>query len=260
MSLAWHVIHALEDRRVLATSTAHLRVVARTVLEAGADALLCFRASDNHVHSVVLADRAGAGVFARAVANMLWHRLRLPVPFEPARVRPIRDQAHLRNTFDYVLGNAEHHGAPHDTLFEASNLPDLLGLRELGAVTRASVRAALPRVDRPALLALLGVDTLAPRFAAEHLVASACAAVALPSLDAPVRDALPARIAAMHVAAPHLLPGAIDSLLGLPSRTGSRLRATAPVPALVAAIGLQMDLRARKNIAALTAPFGPIAS
>ncbi len=259
MSLGWHVVHALEDRRVIATAAAHLRVVARTVVEAGGDALLCFRGSDNHLHSVLLADRARAGAFARTVANMLWHRLRLPVPFEPARIRPIRDQAHLRNTFDYVLGNAEHHGAPHDPLFESSNLPDLLGLRELGAVTRTCVRAALPRVGRPDLSRLLGVEELSARFVAEHLVEAACAAVALPTLDTGSREALAVRIAALHVAGPHLAPGQVDTLFDLPSRTGSRLRARAANPALVGAIGLQMDLRARRNIVALTAPFASVA-
>ncbi len=258
MSLGWHVVHALEERRVLATAAAALRVVARTVLEAGGEALLCFRGSDNHLHSVLLADRVRAGAFARTVANTLWHRLRLPVPFEPARIRPIRDQAHLRNTFDYVLGNAEHHGAPHDPLFEASNLPDLLGLRECGAVTRATVRAALPRIARPDLLKLLGVDELAGRFAPEHLVEATCAAVLLGSLGGRRAEVVAARTAAVHVAAPHLAPGQVDALLGLSDRSGARMRALAPGPVsnpIATAIRLQMDLRARKNIVAMTAPF-----
>jgi hypothetical protein len=261
MPLAWHIIHALDDRRVLASSAERLRIVARTVLEAGAGALLCFRGSDNHLHSVLLADRAAAGVFGQFVANALHHRLGLLVPFEPTRFRPVHDQAHLTNAFGYVLGNAEHHGTVHDPFFEASNLPDLLGLRELGAVTRTCVRNTLPRVDRPRLLGLLGVEALAPRFAPEHLVASACAAVALPSLQSRTAEAMAARIAAVHMAAAHVatrpvLAREVEALLGLSARTGARLRSNTPDPTLVAAIGLQMDLRARKNIVGLTAAFG----
>lgn len=261
MPLAWHVIHALDDRRVLASSAEELRIVARTVLVAGGGALLCFRGSDNHLHSVLVTDRSTAGVFGRSVANALHHRLRLPVPFEPTRFRPVHDQAHLRNVFGYVLGNAEHHGTVHDPFFEASNLPDLLGLRELGALTRTCVRTALPRVDRPRLLDLLGVEALAPRFAPEHLVAASCAAVALPTLESRTPEAMAARIAAVHVTANSpLLAKEIEALLGVSARTGARLRSATADAALVAAIGLQMDLRARKNIAALTAPFGELAS
>ncbi|MDP2304927.1 MAG: hypothetical protein Q8P18_02755 [Pseudomonadota bacterium] len=256
MPLAWQVIHALDDRRVLATSPAELRALARTVLDAGGDALLCFRAADNHLHSVLLADRATVGVFGRLVANTLHHRLRLPVPFEPTRFRPVHDQGHLRSVFGYVLGNAEHHGAGHDPFFEASNLPDLLGLREVGAATRTRVRAALPRVDRAALLTLLGVDALAPRFAAEHLLASACAVAGLPSLEQRTSEALAARIAAAHLAARHVSAHDLEAILHVSARTGARLRAAAANPALVTGIALQMDLRARKNIAALTAPYG----
>jgi hypothetical protein len=253
--LAWHVTHALSDRRVVASAPEELRVVARTVIEAGGDALLAFRASDNHVHSVFAGDRAAAGRFGRHVATALHHRLRLPVAFEPTGFRPIRTQGHLVNTFDYVLGNAEHHGAAHDPLFEASNLPDLLGLRSIGAATRARVRAMLPRVDRARLLGLLGVDTLGPAFAPEHLVGAACAAAAIATLESRSPEALVARIAALHAGVPHLPVTGLDTLLGIPERTARRLRAHRPDPALVTAIGLQMGLRRTLGLVAPDAPF-----
>lgn len=257
MSLAWQIIHALEDRRVIATGPEQLRVIARTVLEEGGDALVCFRGSDNHVHTILLADRERAGVFGRNVANALHHRLRLPVAFEPTRFRPVHDQQHLYKVFGYVLANAEHHGTSHDLHFEASNLPDLLGMRELGARSRARVRLALPRIDRAFLLGLLGVEDLTPTFAAEHLVQAACAATALPSLAARTAEALAARVAVTHLALGDLSAAAIDNLLGVSPRTGARLRAETPDPTLTMAIRLQMDLRVRKHIESLTAPFGP---
>lgn len=158
--LAWHVTHALSDRRVLAARPEELRLVARTVLAAGGDDLLAFRASDNHVHTLFAGDRAAEGAFARDTANALHNRLRLPVPFEPTDSAPFARTATSGTrspTFSATPSTAS-----HDPLFEASNLPDLLGLRSLGAASRARVRAMLPRVDRAALLALLGVDALAP--------------------------------------------------------------------------------------------------
>ncbi|MDP2307199.1 MAG: hypothetical protein Q8P18_14330 [Pseudomonadota bacterium] len=253
--LAWHITHALCDRRVIATEPAELRVLARTVIEAGGDALLAFRGSDNHVHSVFAGERAAAGGFARHVASALHHRLRLVVPFEPTDVRPIRTQGHLGNSFEYVLGNAEHHGAAHDRLFEASNLPDLLGLRAIGAATRARVRAMLPRVDRALLLRLLGVDALEAAFAPDHLVAAACAAAAIPTLRSRSPEAVAARIASLHVGAPHLTARELEALLGIPERTARRLRASAVDPALLIAIGLQMDLRRKLGIIVSDAPF-----
>jgi hypothetical protein len=253
--LAWHVTHALSDRRVVAACPEDLRVVARTVLAAGGDALLAFRASDNHVHTVLAGGRAEAGVFARAVANALHNRLRLPVPFEPTDFRPIRVQGHLQNAFAYVLGNAAHHGATHDRFFEASNLPDLLGLRSLGAASRTRVRAMLPRVDRAVLLGVLGVDALTPAFAPDLLVAATCAAAALPSLVSLRPEAVTARIAAMHVATPHLPIVALDELLEVSTRTGRRLRSEPRDEALILAIGLQIDLRLRLGVIAADAPF-----
>ncbi len=257
--LAWHVTHALSDRRVVATEAADLRVVARTVIEAGGAGLLAFRASDNHVHTLFAGDRASAGSFARDVANALHNRLDLPVPFEPTDIRPIRAQGHLGSTFRYVLGNAENHGAAHDRLFEASNLPDLLGMRSIGALTRVRVRAMLPRVDRAFLLALLGIDALAPAFDPALLVEAACAAAALPSLATRTPAAVAARIAAMHVAAPHLSPRESDALLEVPSRTGRRLRGQPRDEALIVAIGLQIDLRLRLGVIAPDAPFLAVA-
>ncbi|MES2638039.1 MAG: hypothetical protein V4850_01095 [Myxococcota bacterium] len=107
----------------------------------------------------------------------------------------------------------------------------------------------------------MGVEALAPRFAPEHLVASAYAAVALPSLRSRTAEAMAARTAAVHTAAAHvvtrpILAREIEALLGLSARTGARLRSGAPDPTLVAAIGLQMDLRARRNVVAVTGAFG----
>ncbi len=253
--LAWHVTHALSDRRVVASCPEDLRVVARTVLAAVGDELLAFRASDNHVHTVFAGGRAAAGAFARAVANALHNRLQLPVPFEPTDFRPIRVQGHLQNAFGYVLGNAAHHGATHDRFFEASNLPDLLGLRSLGAASRARVRAMLPRVDRAALLALFGVDALTPAFAPDLLIEATCAAAALPSLVSLRPEAVAARIAAMHVATPHLPIAAVDALLAVSTRTGRRFRSEPRDEALIVAIGLQIDLRLRLGMIPADAPF-----
>lgn len=255
MGLGWQVIHALSDRRVLATGSADLRALARIVIAAAGDALLAFRASDNHLHTSLLCDRAEAGAYARRVSHGLRAVLPRGVSFEPTQIREIRNQGHLAAQFSYVLGNAEHHNSKHDPWFEASNLPDLLGLRPLAARSRAVVRSALPRVDRGELLGLLGVDALEPSFEPDLLPDAAAAAMALPDVSGRTPDAVAARVAAAHLAARHLSPGEVDRLLGIPPRTGARLRAMLPESSLIRAIGLQIDLRRRRPAIAPDAAF-----
>lgn len=254
MGLGWQVIHALEDRRVLATTPAELRRLARVVVEAAGDTLLAFRASDNHVHASLLCDRAQAGAYARRVSNTL-AVLPYGAGLEPTHIREIRNQGHLAAQFTYVLGNAEHHGATHDPWFEASNLPDLLGMRGLAVRSRAVLRKALPRVGRAELLALLGVEGLEPTFDPALLSEAAAAAVAVPDLVGRTPDVVAARVAAAHLAIAHLGVHDADALLGVPARTGVRLRATPPRPGLVRAIGLQIDLRRRRPAAGGSDPF-----
>jgi hypothetical protein len=54
------------------------------------------------------------------------------------------------------LTQIKRHGVTHlDPLLEATNLPDLLGLRSVGRYTAANVRRVLPRIQRGQLLEML---------------------------------------------------------------------------------------------------------
>ena len=86
-------------------------------------------------------------------------------------ITDVRDQWHLSSTFFYVLDQRDHHAVGGDFFHEATSLPDLLGMRKLGAHTRQLVRERLPpmRLD---LLPILGVPELEPggaRRPARHL-------------------------------------------------------------------------------------------
>jgi len=183
--LGFHVRLRLRDDRVIAQSPAHRRALARIVLaQARRDRLLAFGVADTHLHLETGGDRAAAGQLARRIEIQTRLALPLPVGFSPAYFKPILNQSHLSHSFTYILKQESHHGLQSDLLHEASNLPDLLGLRLLGGYTVANVQAMLPRVRREALLEILGAPGLAdspcpPAFLAE----SAAAALGLADLS-----------------------------------------------------------------------------
>ena len=244
-----HLILRLRDDRVLAPDTRARRRLARSVLAVAADfELLAFRAADSHLHLEAACDRARAGELARRLAIALHRRLAAAaVGFERARIQPIRGQHHLENTFHYILGQERHHGLRSDPLAESSNLPDLLGLRLLGAHTIPRVRALLPCVRRGDLLAHLSLDAIpeTPGSAAD-LVDAAAAAAGLPDLEGRSREIADARAAAALAASGSLATGALAELLGVDARTIRRLRARPVDERLVGAVRLQLGLRAAR--------------
>lgn len=241
--LGWHITARLRDDRVIASDAISRRVAATVVLRAGQGSrLMAFRVVDTHVHALLATPRAEAGRFATRALGSLVQALDLPVRFEPARLRPVEDQRHLRNAFDYVLRNHRHHDVAGDTWHDASNLPDLLGLRTVGAHTIPVVRALLPRVTRDDLLAHLGVRELGLGPASpEHLAAAALAASGARSLSGRSVESVAARVAAAHTG---LAAEETAAALGTTSRSIRRLRAAPPDRALVAAILRQCAWRA----------------
>jgi len=163
MPVGHHVRLRARDDRVVTPSPADRRRYARTVLEVGREfGLLCFRGADTHGHVELACNRDAAGEFARRVEIALTLGLGVDGGFQPAWVGPIHDQRHLQATFRYILRQRDHHELESDPFHEASNLPDLLGLRPLGVYTAARVRELLPRVHRDDLLELLGADLGSP--------------------------------------------------------------------------------------------------
>ncbi|MBW2523125.1 MAG: hypothetical protein JRI23_03075 [Deltaproteobacteria bacterium] len=248
--LAFHLRASLADRRVIAPTTQEQRILARAVLEAARPyPLIAFRAADNHLHLLAACCREWCGKLLRYASSSIRQRLRLPVPFGAPHFEPVRDQRHLVNAFHYQLRQDDRHDVDLDPWAEASNLPDLLGLRPLGRYTAANVARWLPRIQPAQLLARFGIepDQLLhgplPRESFHLLADAAAAAASLPSLEGRSDEVVQARRAAVHVASGHLTGPEVATLLGASLRTVRRLHATPAPPDLVDALRRQLRLR-----------------
>jgi hypothetical protein len=249
MPLAWHLIQRLDDDRVIVRDIAQRRIYAETAARLGRDCgLFVFGLPDNHGHAGLDCDRATAGRFAQRLAVSLRIQLDLPVSFSPLRLVPIQDQAHLRNTLDYILGQATHHRVQGDPLLEATSLPDLLGLRTTGAYLAGRVRALLPRTHRELLLEHYGLTELRDDLDEVDfgdLAVAAASAVGAPRLDGRSLPVVEARAAAAHVARSRLSVSRIAGLLGVTPRAVRKLLLREPDERIARAIRLQLDLRQR---------------
>lgn len=253
--IAHHIRLRLRADRVIAPSTREQRLLATAALKLGRlFVLLAFRAADTHIHLQAACDGAAACEYGRRLAISLQRRLSIGVGFEPTYVQPILDQRHLVRTFFYILRQHTRHGLSNDPLHEASNIPDLLGLRINGRYTAGNVRAKLPRVTRPMLLEQLGCAELATSddrpedVCFDHLADAAAAAIGEPELRGRSSRIVAARRAAAHVAAPDLPSERIAQHLGIARRTVDRLL-TEPAPAeLVRAVTLQLAARAQRDL------------
>ncbi len=243
-AVGYHVIMRLDDSRVIAESAAELRIAARVLHDHGASRqLLATAVSDTHGHTLLACTREQAGTFARYAEGALVTRLKLAARFERARIRPVRDQSHLGNTFWYVLRQAAHHGVLSDPMHEGSSLPDLLGLRVTGAAVRAAVRAKLPRISQEALLQVFGLPLAPQPFDLALLGDAACAALGLPHLGVVGLDAQHAREAAVVVAGGRASTRELSAALDVSPRTVERYRGRAVAPELKQAVLLQLRAR-----------------
>lgn len=139
------------------------RTVARVLLERGRDfELTSFSAAESHLHAHNGGDRAATMELGRRVEIALTRRLPDVTGFYPAYVEPVRDESHLYNTCRYILRQDERHNLRVDPLREASNLPDLLGMRLLGGYTAATVQRWLPSLGGHELLKIFGLARLEP--------------------------------------------------------------------------------------------------
>ncbi|MES2638351.1 MAG: hypothetical protein V4850_02685 [Myxococcota bacterium] len=220
MSVGFHLTFRLRDSRVIASSVASRRRIARSFIEIGDRyGLLAFRLAGDHGHAELACDRAAAGRAAQAIGSSITQALGLPDGFNITHVKPIVDQAHLERTFHYVLGQHLRHGLTDDPVHDGSALPDLLQYRILGSGIQERVCAHLPRVSRDDLLRHLGVAPTGLVFAPTHLADAAAAVFALPSLHGRSDAQALARAAAARIALAHMKADAVTALLG-----GSRAR------------------------------------
>ncbi len=183
-------------------------------------------------------------------------RLALPVGFVSVYREPIRDGRHLANAFTYILKQSTHHGLLWDPLHEASNVPDLLGMRLLGQYTAANVRRYLPRVTRPALITTLGVDSLEPCDGPMELIPEAVmVASGLADLQGAPPAKVSARKAAVQLMGDRANPRQVAQMLGVSRRTVFRLKRQPADSALVQAARLQLGLMAQQQPPADSSAF-----
>ena len=243
--LGYHVVCRLRDSRVIAPSNHERCVLARVVLEQCQGArLLAFNAPDNHLHIQHCEDRATSGRLTQRVQTALKRRLGLPVGFATAQHEPIKHNGHRAKAFDYIFGQQPRHGLSWDPPREASNLPDLLGLRIIGQHTATDVRSLLPRVNRAHLLAFYGLTELSEATSpVEHVIPATLFALGRTTLNSRAAVTGAAWRAMMHVLEGQLTVAAMARLFGVARQTLFRRRGDDPNLRLVRAIRLQLGVR-----------------
>ncbi len=243
--IAHHIICRLADSRVIAPTASERRLVARVVLEkCRGRQLLAFNVVDTHLHGEIAESRACCGELVRRIELALHPALRLDVGFGEPEIQPVKDQRHLRNAFDYILRQGDHHGLDWDPCWEASNLPDLLGARILGIYTARSVRQHLPRVRREELLAYLGISRLEESDGPlEEVVPAALAAAGLAELHPRSVEGLQLARAIVEVVGDRMPVGRLADLLEVNRSSLFRFRRRPVDHVLVRAVRLQLALR-----------------
>ncbi|MFH2007013.1 MAG: hypothetical protein ABI333_10550 [bacterium] len=243
--IGYHIRIHLKDNRVILQSPIQQRLLSRVVLQQGRkDNLLAFSLPDSHLHMEALCSEHAASRLCQRVGTSLKQRLNLPVSFTSYDHEPIRDQRHLGNSFRYVSTQHEQHKLDWRTFFEATNLPDLLGMRLIGGYTRENVQRCLPRVRRATILGWLELTGLQPADGPLHeLCEATLSAAALSSLAGRSGPVVEARCAMIKVVNNRLSNVDAARLVGVTDRTVRSLKQRDANPELVCAIRYQLGLR-----------------
>ena len=241
--LAHHICLRLKNDQIIAPTPEERRILARVVLTKGkSNKLLAFSLADTHLHLLSGCMPGPSRELARRIELSLHFKLGLRIGFAPAHVNPVRDNRHNQNTFSYIMGQDVRHELQCDPFREASNLPDLLGLRPLGAYTARNVRQILPRIKRRDLIKHLGVESLelTTKPTGPALLQAGLMAAALPELKG--RLGMETRRAIIEVASPHMQMQEIATHLGVTRQTVRNLGKKPADPSLVRAVKLQTSL------------------
>lgn len=247
-AIGYHLTSRLADNRVIAPTPAERRILARVLLQKSAGhRLIAFNAADTHLHIELRESRRDSLEIVRRIETSLHYQLKLTVGFVEAYPEPIRRQSHLANCFNYIMEQQPHHDLAWDPYHEATNLPDLLGMRLIGAHTIKHVRCFLPRVGRRQLLGYMGLTCLEEADGPlEQIVPAALAAAGLNDLARRGPEQAAARRAILEVVDGRVPIARLARQMDVTARTLFRARQLPVDTRLVRAIRLQLDLRGRK--------------
>jgi len=260
---AWHCTTRLAVDAVLVRTPAERRAVIRAVLRHGRPAgLIAYCVVDTHLHAVFVGDRVRIGEAMRRLEIACHQLLKLRRRFEGARIRPVRDQAHLRSTVDYVLRQLDRHAIRTDALGESSSVHDLLGARVPGLFLVDRLLEELPRgnvgdpwrlVGASGALAEVWDDPLEAH-ELHTLPEATCRAFALRGLRGRSRERTRARAAMVQAASPRLGATAIARELGLSRGAVLHLRRVDVPDSWILAVRRQARLGLRAGRSLVTAP------
>lgn len=258
--LAQHLRIRRLDGRIIAATPRERRIVANVVLRQAREYdLIAFGVADTHLHIEVACSFIASMQLARRVEIALARALALDVGFRKAESKDIEDGYHLFYAFKYILSQTNRHGLDWDPLYEASNLPDLLGMRVIGTYTAATVRRMLPRIRREHLLGYMELPELqAADGPVERLPEAAAVATGLLDLTGRSEMVLEARRAVMQIVGKRLGTPALAKMLGIGARSVYRLRARPVNDRIVMATRLQlglMHMRGKQALYDMEMPF-----
>ncbi len=244
--LGHHIRLKLFDNRVIAPTPVQQRLVTNIVLEQGRrNNLLCTSPAEDHLHVDALCGYKASSRLVQRVASSVKQRLAIPQSFTHYPHEPIRDKRHLYNSVPYILKQWQRHGLPPEQALDGTNLPDLLGMRLVGAYTRDNLRMWLPRIHQAQFVEWLGVTALRTADGpVENIVEATEAAAGLVNLHGSSASVICARRALVEVVGDQLAPHELSALLRINPRTLLRLRHRPVEHALVRAIRLQLGVRA----------------
>ncbi len=265
--IAFHVMFALLDRRVIFRTPAERLEGARRLIGIGSKfGLLFFHLGSDHVHVVVCCSPAEVPRFAHAIECSWTHLLGDGPGFAHYHAKPVTDQGHLVTLVRYVFQQDEHHEQALDPFHLGSNAPELCGGRLDRGGLRARFARVLPsmgphRIERlllgeplrsPAKLGAAPAG-LSGEALERHLRAAAAAAVGAADLTGTARPVADARAALLRLCTETALGRTVE----LPRLLRCRAKYLPPLgrrvvpPEVARAVGWQVAFRLQK-IAAQT--------
>ncbi len=249
--LTWQMRFSAEGRPTLFPDEALRREAVRTIGRICPGIVVMLSLVDDHLHLLLLCDRARVGRVARDLLLAL--RPIAPPELEPAWFRPVSGRNHLENLVEYLLTQVPHHGLPqHPALYTGNGFVDLVGARAVSglqlrlgeALPRYRQRAAYEAVGLPATPLVPATPTAIHAAGAVRLAEAAKAALCVgPELRGRADPVVRARVAAAHLAQEaDLRTRDLAAPLGITPRALQKARRRSPREPDLTAVRLRLSL------------------